>query len=138
MNNTFITYIEPLLNDINHPELIQEWKLNIDATAYGKKIDADVYKPSSKKEIYCHDSNSYWSTLINDTIQWFSFLYIIDHTANIFEPNKGLITSLLKVFAMLQLHLFYDKHIEENNIVDAIVIRCSKFNKAVAKSVNEM
>ena len=55
--NTFSTYFEPFLNDINHPVLVQEWKLNLDAVAYEKKIDSDVYKPSSKKEIYFHDSN---------------------------------------------------------------------------------
>ena len=55
--NTFSTYFEPFLNEINHPVLVQEWKLNLDAVAYEKKIDSDVYKPSSKKEIYFHDSN---------------------------------------------------------------------------------
>ena len=36
INNIFSTYFEPLLNHINHPELVQEWKLNIDDTAYEK------------------------------------------------------------------------------------------------------
>ena len=35
---------------INHPELIQEWKLNIDASAYEKQIGANVYKPSDKAD----------------------------------------------------------------------------------------
>ena len=48
-NNIFSTYVEPLLNDINNPELIQEWKLNLDAAAYERQIDADVYKPPVKK-----------------------------------------------------------------------------------------
>ena len=34
VNNTFITYAEPLLNDINNPALIQEWKLNIGSAEY--------------------------------------------------------------------------------------------------------
>ena len=33
-NNIFSTYFEPLLNYINHPALVQEWKLNLDAAAY--------------------------------------------------------------------------------------------------------
>ena len=49
MNNIFSKYVEPLLNYINHPELLQEWKPNIDAAAYEKKIDANVHKPSLKK-----------------------------------------------------------------------------------------
>ena len=49
INNTFITYVESLLNYTNHHALIQEWKLNIDAVAHEKKIDANVYKPSTEK-----------------------------------------------------------------------------------------
>ena len=36
--NIFITYVEPLLNYINHPALVKEWRLNIDATAYKNKL----------------------------------------------------------------------------------------------------
>ena len=34
--NIFSKYVEPLLNYINDPELVQEWKLDLDAPAYGK------------------------------------------------------------------------------------------------------
>ena len=30
--NIFSEYVEPLLKDINHPALLQEWKINLDAT----------------------------------------------------------------------------------------------------------
>ena len=36
INNIFSTYVEPLLNYINHPTLVQVWKLNCDAPAYEK------------------------------------------------------------------------------------------------------
>ena len=49
INNTVIKYVEPLLDDINHPELIQERKLNLDSAAYEKKIYANVHKTSAKK-----------------------------------------------------------------------------------------
>ena len=81
----------------------------------------NIYKPSAKKEIYRHDSDLYWPTSIKDTIQWFPFLTIIEHTANIINPNKGIIPSLLKVFPMFQLRLFYDKHDEEGKVSDAIL-----------------
>ena len=68
-------------------------------------------------------------TSIKDTIYWFTFITIIYHTANILKPNKGLIPSLLQLFAMFQLRLFYDKYNEEGNIVYAIATRCSNFNK---------
>ena len=61
---------------------------------YENKIDANVYKPSVLKEIDRHDRKSYWITSIEETIRWFTFLYIMEHTANIIEPNKPL-TSLL-------------------------------------------
>ena len=34
INNIFSTYVEPLLNDIHHTALLQEWKLNLDAAEY--------------------------------------------------------------------------------------------------------
>ena len=46
INNIFITYVEPLLDDINHPELVEEWKINIYAVAYDKQLDSKVNKPS--------------------------------------------------------------------------------------------
>ena len=76
--------------------MLQEWKLNLYAAAYKKNVDANLSKPSDKKEIDFHDSKLYWTTTIKDTIQWFTFLTIMEHTANILNPKKGLITSLLK------------------------------------------
>ena len=64
INNIFCTYVEPLLNDINYPALIQELKLNIDAAVYEKQIDDNVYKSLVKKEIDRHDRKSYWPTSI--------------------------------------------------------------------------
>ena len=62
-----------------------------------------------KKEINCHDIGLYWPTSIKDTIQWFPFLDIMEHTANIMKTKNGLISSLLKVFAMFELRLLSDK-----------------------------
>ena len=62
-----------------------------------------------KKEIDFHDSNLYGPTKIKDTVQWFPFITIMEHTANILKPNKGIITSLLKVFSMFELHLINNK-----------------------------
>ena len=38
IHNIFSTYVEPLLNYINHPELVQEWKLNLDAPVFLKMM----------------------------------------------------------------------------------------------------
>ena len=56
-----------------------------------------------------HYSDLYWPTSINDTIEWFPFLVIMENTENIMKINKGIIPSLLKVFAMFGLRLIGDK-----------------------------
>ena len=122
--NIFSAYVVPLLKDINHPALLQEWKLNLDAAAYEKYIDANMSKPSDKKEIDRHDNNFYWPTSTKYTIQWFTFITIMEHTANILKPKQGLITSLLKVFSMFELSL-----IDDRNKVEAISIRCINCKK---------
>ena len=38
-------------------------------------------KPSDKKEMYRRDSDLYWPTSLKDTIQCFTFLIIMEHTA---------------------------------------------------------
>ena len=103
-----------------------------------KNIDASVYKPSAKKYFDFHDSDLYWPTLIKDTIQWFPFLTIIEHTTNIIKPNKGLINSLLKVSTMFKLRLFYDKYNEEGKVEDAIAIKCSNCNKAAGLHLKDI
>ena len=45
-------YFEPLIKDINHPALLQECKLNIDAEEYEINIDANLYKPFEKTLIF--------------------------------------------------------------------------------------
>ena len=47
--NIFNAYFVPLLKHINHHALIQEWKLNLDAVAYEKHIDANMSKTFDKK-----------------------------------------------------------------------------------------
>ena len=71
----------------------------------------------------------YWPTSIKDTIKWFPFLTITENTANILNPNKGLIPSLLNVFPMIWLFLFDDKEYEEVNVVGVIDIRCINLKK---------
>ena len=75
-----------------------------------KYNDANVSKPSDKKETDRHDRYLYWPTTIKYTIQWFPFLTIMEHTTNILNPNKGIIPSLLKLFAMFELRLFGNKY----------------------------
>ena len=88
--NILSAYAVPLIKEINHPSLIQEWRLKIDAEYYKRNIDANLYKPSEKKKFNRRDSDDYWSTPIKETIQWFPFLTFMEHTENIMK-KKGLI-----------------------------------------------
>ena len=65
-----------------------------------------------------------WPTTIKDTIKWFLFLTIMEHTANIINPNKGRITSLLRVFDMFELCLIGDR-----DKFESIAIRRINFKK---------
>ena len=49
MSNIFNTYVTPQIKEINHPVFLQEWKLNIDAAEYERNMEANMYKPSGKK-----------------------------------------------------------------------------------------
>ena len=73
--------------------MLQAWKLNIDSAEYKRNIDANLYKHYGKNKFNCHDSESNWPTSIKYTINWFPFLAIMEHTANIIKTNKGLISS---------------------------------------------
>ena len=54
---------------------------DIYAEYYERNIDANMSKPSDKKLMDLNDSNLYCPTSIKDTIQWFHFLTIMEHTA---------------------------------------------------------
>ena len=58
-------------------------------------------------------------------IQWFPLLYIMGNAASIIGTDISLIPSLLKVFAMFQMCLFYYKHNEEWSVIEAIAINYS-------------
>ena len=119
MINIFSTYVAPQIKEIHHPELLQEWKLNIDAAEYENNMNANMYKPSEKKRIHRVDSNEHWPTSIKETIQWFPFIAIMEHTANKMKNNNGLISSVLKIFAVFQICLSY-----EDKKLDVVSIKC--------------
>ena len=93
-----------------------------------------MHKPSDKKEIDCHDSDLYWPTSIKDKIQWFPFITIMEYTANILNPNKGLIPSLLKVFSMSELSLIDDG--DKAEAIDNRCINCKNRNRFILRNFN--
>ena len=55
-------------------------------------------------------------------MQWFPFLTIMEHTANKMQENEGLISSLLKMFSMFEIHLSFG-----DEDLDALYIKCINF-----------
>ena len=51
MITIFSTYVTPQIKEIHHPELLQKWKLNLDAAEYKIYMKANMYKPSEKNLI---------------------------------------------------------------------------------------
>ena len=66
-----------------------------------------MYKPSEKNKCNRVDSDKHWPASIKNKMQWFPFLNIMEHTANKMQENKGLISSLLKMFAMFEIRLSF-------------------------------
>ena len=64
MSTIFNTYVIPQIKENNHPEFLQEWKLNIDAAEYKNNMKANMYKPSEKKKINRVDNHKYWPASI--------------------------------------------------------------------------
>ena len=81
MSNLFSTYVTPQIKEISHPDIIQEWKLNIDAEEYEINM-AESYRPSGKKKINRHADHDHWPVSIKSTCQWFPFHSIKEHTGN--------------------------------------------------------
>ena len=51
VNEIFYQYHINLLNDLDHPALVEEWKKNIDADTYENNSNQGVKLPSKKKNV---------------------------------------------------------------------------------------
>ena len=69
----FIDYIVPIIEDLDHPALIEEFKQNIDAAAYENNLNKDVNIPSIKKKIDRNNKTEYWPTSKKESINWLLF-----------------------------------------------------------------
>ena len=79
---------------------------------------ANMYKPLNKK-INRVDNHKHWPASINEKIQWFPFLTIMEYTANKIQDNKVLISSLLKVFSVFEIRFSYG-----NKDLDTLSLNC--------------
>ena len=55
-------------------------------------MKASIYKPFEKKKINRVDNHKHWPAPIKKTIQWFTFLTIMEHTGNIMQDDECLIS----------------------------------------------
>ena len=60
MDRLLSTYVTPQINEIYHPAIIQEWKLNIDAAEYEKNMTL-THVTSTKNKIYRIDDFEHWT-----------------------------------------------------------------------------
>ena len=102
MSRLFGTYVTPQIKEINHPAIIQEWKLNIDGAEYEIKM-AKTNIPSDKKKINRQDDHDHWPASIKSILHWFPFHAIMEYTGNLMQDDTHLMSSLLKMFSMFEI-----------------------------------
>ena len=123
MRNIFSTYVTPQIKEINNPEIIQEWKLNIDAVEYERNM-AENYRSYEKKKINRHADHDHWPASIKSICQWFTFHAIMEYTGNIMQDDTHLMSSLLKMFLMFEIRLSYG-----DNDLDTLSLKCINCKK---------
>ena len=75
--------------------------------------------PPKKKKFNCVDNHKHWPASTKETIKWFHFITIMEHTTNKKQDDKGLISPLLKMFSMFEIRLSFG-----DEYLDALSIRC--------------
>ena len=90
--------------------------------------------PLKKKKLHRVDSGDYWPTSIKEKIQWIPLLPLLN-ILQILWKNNGLISSLLKVFAMFELRLSYKEGILD--VVSLKFINC-KIETALYLKINSL
>ena len=81
-----------------------------------------MYKPSEKKKINRFDNHKHCPVSVKETIQWFPFLTIMEHTANKIQYDKRLISSLLNMFSVFEIRLIYG-----DEYLDTLSIKCINY-----------
>ena len=78
IDKLFIEKLVPIMKNINHPALIEEWKQNLDFAAYENNIKQYMKITSIKKQNDRNDKTEYWPTSINESLNWFPFFDTIE------------------------------------------------------------
>ena len=73
MDRLFSTHVTPQIKEIYHTEIIQEWKLNIDAAEYEKNMTLS-HVPSTKKQLIVLMISSTGLSQLNQLFNGFLFM----------------------------------------------------------------
>ena len=69
----FIEYSVPIMDDIDHTELIKECEQNIDVYAYENNLNQYEKIPSIRKTINRYNRNEFLPAIINESLNWLLF-----------------------------------------------------------------
>ena len=70
-------YLVPVIEDLEHPALIEEWIQNIDAATYENNLHKDEKLPSIKEKIDHNYKTEFWPKSIMESLNWFPCLDIM-------------------------------------------------------------
>ena len=98
------------MKEIEHPDLIEEWKFKKDTASY-KKVHNKRKLLSNNEEIDRHNIKYFLPTIIIEDMQWFLFQGIMLHAENNIKSPADHLKSLLKVLSMFKISIRYDESI---------------------------
>ena len=90
-----------------------------------------------RKKIDLHDRRQYWTYSICDDIKRFTFHSIMMHTENNMNASTDISPSLLIVFSMFKIIIWYEKNNVHKNFPDALVIKYINCGEVVGCTLNK-
>ena len=113
IDDLFLKYLAPIMEDIGHPTLIEEWIQNLDSDAYEKYIYKDVKLPSIRKKIDRNDKTEYWPKSIVESLNWLTLLDITEFTTDRIENDNNPLSSLFKIVTMFKIKCWWNLRKDE-------------------------
>ena len=122
---------KPYKKDIDNYALNKYWRFNIDKEAHKKNLKlVKIYCRCRK--IDCHDSCEFYPEIICKDVRWFCFQVIMLQTENNIKMPFDILQSLLKVFSMFKIRIWYDERFVHEDVPDPVEIFYINFGKTIA------
>ena len=86
----FLEYLVPVIEDIEYPVLIEYWIQNSDASAY-KESTQRCKVTINEEEIYRNYETEFLTESIMESLNWLSFLGIMEFNADSIDHNKKIL-----------------------------------------------